>query len=189
MVFVSNAEASKALNVSIPTLHKYGEKGLIETYKTPGGHRMYNVDKFLEDNGIKPKVVKHRVCYCRVSSAGQKPELENQKKYMSDKYPDHELISDIGSGINFKRKGFRKIVEYAVEGELEELVISYKDRLCRIGYDLLEFLFTKYSNTNIIVDKEEEEITSTEEMANDVMEIITVFSAKMHGKRSYKIED
>ena len=65
--------------------------------------------------------------------------------YLTERYPDHEIIKDIGSGINFKRKGLQKLINLAINNELEEVVITYKDRLCRIGYDLIEFIFEKYS--------------------------------------------
>jgi predicted site-specific integrase-resolvase len=104
---------------------------------------------------------------------------------MKDKYPDFEIITDVGSGINFERKGLQKIIDIAIAGQLEKLAVSYKDRLCRIGYPLIEHLLTKYSNTEIIVDAEKAE-TVNEEIANDLMQIITVYTAKINGMRSYK---
>ena len=104
---------------------------------------------------------------------------------MKERYPNHEIISDIGSGINFKRKGLIKIIDYALEGNLEQLVIAYKDRLCRIGYDLIEYLLLKYSDTEIILDSEKIE-TLEEEISNDILQIINVYSAKINGMRSYK---
>lgn len=107
---------------------------------------------------------------------------------MIERYPDHEIIKDIGSGINFKRKGLQKIIELAINGELEEIVITYKDRLCRIGYDLLEFIFEKYSKTKIIIVNDEFKLPH-QEITEDLIEIITVYSSKIHGTRSYKNEE
>ena len=104
---------------------------------------------------------------------------------MLNKYPNYEIIDDIGSGINFNRKGLRKIIDFGINGQLRELVISYKDRLCRIGYELIEYILITYSKTNIIVDKHKEE-SLNEEISNDILQIITVYSAKMHGMRNYK---
>jgi len=104
---------------------------------------------------------------------------------MSEKYPEYEIISDVGSGINFKRSGLTKLIDYAIDGRLETLVIAYKDRLCRIGYDLIEHILTKHSNTDIIIDAAKDE-TINEEIANDILQIITVYSAKINGMRSYK---
>jgi len=86
------------------------------------------------------KKKKRNICYARVSSHSQKEELENQKNILKKVYPDYELLYDIGSGINFKRKNSLKIIEYGLNNELETLVVTYKDRLCRIGYDLIDTL-------------------------------------------------
>ena len=104
---------------------------------------------------------------------------------MKKKYPDYEIITDIGSGINFKRKGLQKIIKMAVNNELEELVIAYKDRLCRIGYDLIEYMIIEFSNGKIIIENEET-LSPEEEVVKDLLQIITVFSARVNGLRSYK---
>jgi putative resolvase len=102
-----------------------------------------------------------------------------------EKYPNHEIIKDIGSGINFKRKGLLKIIDLAIENKLDELVVTYKDRLCRIGYDLLEHILTTYSNTKIIIENKEVK-SSEQQITEDLIEIITVYSSKLYGHRSYK---
>ena len=83
---------------------------------------------------------KLKICYCRVSSYDQKEDLSRQIKFLKKKYPKHQVITDIGSGINFKRKGLLKLLNLAIENKLDEVVITYKDRLCRIGYDLIEHI-------------------------------------------------
>lgn len=100
-----------------------------------------------------------KICYCRVSSNKQKEDLERQKQVMKELYPNHELISDIGSGLNEKRKGYLKLLDYAIKGELKELVISNKDRLCRYGFDTIEYIIQKYSNGKIIILNKTEEST------------------------------
>ena len=105
---------------------------------------------------------------------------------MKNKYPKYEIISDIGSGINFKRPGLNRIIDYAISGKLMNLVISYKDRLCRIGYDLIENILINYSNTKIIVENNKNE-TSNEKISNDILQIINVYSAKINGMRQYRI--
>ena len=107
---------------------------------------------------------------------------------MKNKYPNQEILFDIGSVINNNRNNLKKIINYGIKNELEELVIAYKDRLCRIGYDLIEYILKDFSNTNIIIEKDD--IKSPEkELTDDLIEIITVFSSKLHGMRSYKIEN
>lgn len=185
MQFISGKKASKILGVKRFTLYKYEKEGLLKTIRSPGGKRFYNVKQFLKDKNIiidEPLKQKRKICYARVSSYSQKEELENQKKILKQMYPEHELLYDIGSGINFKRKNFKKIINYGIKDELEELVITYKDRLCRIGYDLIQILL-KNTTIRILYDCEK---SPEEEVVNDLIEIITVFSARVYGLRSYK---
>jgi len=183
--FVKGAVAVDILGISQQTLRKYADDGLIESKRTPGGHRIYNIKDYLNKNS-EDKSDKF-ICYCRVSTYGQSDDLNKQIEYMKNKYPNHEVIRDIGSGINFKRKGIQQIIDYAIKGLLRELVVSYKDRLCRIGYDLLEYILVQYSDTKIIIDEQHSEESVNEEIAKDILEIITVYSAKIHGMRRYKI--
>ena len=185
--FISGKKASEILGVKRHTLYKYDKEGLIETIRSPGGKRFYNVNKYLQDNNLienkeEEKKKRRRICYARVSSHSQKPELENQKKILKQIYPDYEILYDIGSGINFKRKNFLKIINYGITDELDELVITYKDRLCRIGFDLIKTLL-KNTKIRIIYDCNK---SPEEEVVNDLIEIITVFSSRVYGLRSYK---
>lgn len=178
------------LNVCKRTLQVWNNTGKIECSFTSGGHRRYNLKKYLEDNNLLhllPKQSTKRVIYCRVSSYDRKPDLDRQVSYLSGLYPDYEVIQDIGSGINFKRKGLQTIIQYAIDGILSEVVVSYKDRLCRIGYDLLEFIISKYSNGFITILHSESE-SKSEEITKDLIEIITVYSSKLHGKRRSNVE-
>lgn len=187
--FVPGAKAAEITGLNIATLRRYADDGKIECVRTPGGVRRYNIEKYIRDRGnmqtIDPIIDKVSVCYCRVSTYGQSDDLDRQVTYMSEKYPTFLMITDIGSGINFERKGLQKIIDYAITGKLEKLAIGYKDRLCRIGYPLIEYILVKYSNTEIIVDADKHE-TVNEEIANDLMQIITVYTAKINGMRSYK---
>jgi predicted site-specific integrase-resolvase len=187
-------EASKKLGVHWQTLKNWEKSGKIKCIRSPGGKRYYDINSFIleidktEENteSLNIKVIpKKKICYCRVSSHSQKIELKNQINYMKKKYPNHEILYDIGSGINFNRPNLKKIINYGVNKDLEELVIAYKDRLCRIGYELIEYMLKEYSNTNIIIVNDE--IKSPEkELTDDLIEIITVFSSKLYGMRSYK---
>lgn len=181
------SEACKITGLCSKTLTRYAKSGKIKTIILPTGRKRYDVSTLRNRlaNVELTRTIRREVCYCRVSTHGQKDNLNNQIKYMKTKYPDYERITDVGSGINFKRPGIKTIIDYAIKGELATLVVSYKDRLCRIGYDLLEHIFTTYSNTRIIIDANQEE-TVNEEMARDIVEIITVYSARLHGMRSYK---
>jgi putative resolvase len=199
--YLSGSKASKILGVHQRTLYKWDEQKIIETIRTPGGKRLYNVKKYLaniEKNRPKEEArkteinvdnniynTKRKIIYARVSSVGQINDLERQIKLLKEKYPKHELIKDVGSGLNMNRKGLRKIIDYAIIGDIEEVVVVYKDRLTRYGYELIEDLIKKYSNGRIILldDKKKE---AKEELVEDVLQIMNIFVAKINGMRKYK---
>lgn len=199
--YLSGSKASKILGVHQRTLHNWDEQKIIETIRTPGGKRLYNVKKYLaniEKNKPKEEVkkteinirenlynTKKKIIYARVSSVGQIDDLERQVKLLKDTYPNHELIKDIGSGLNMNRKGLRRIIDYAIIGDIEEIVVVYKDRLTRYGYELIEYLIKKYSNGKIIIlnNKKKE---AKEELVEDVLQIMNIFVAKINGMRKYK---
>lgn len=173
--FVNMKDAEKILGLSKSTLRNYEKEGKIESIRTENGWRKFNVKKYLLDNNIEVnEEVKKNIIYCRVSSNDRKEELEKQVKCLQSKYPEYEVITDIGSGINFKRKGLKKIIKFAIENKLNEVVITYKDRLCKIGYDLIEYILKDYSNATItIINTEEKKIN--EEITKDLIEMITMY--------------
>lgn len=179
-IFVSGSKASKILGVSQNTLRSYAKNNKIKFIVTPGGHRRYNINSFMNNPASKS------VCYCRVSTPSQKDDLVRQVALMKSKYPTYEIISDIGSGINFQRPGLLKVIDYAIKGMLKTLVVAFRDRLCRIGYSLIEYICLNYSNTKIIIELTSDE-TPNERMANDLLQIVTVYGAKINGMRSYKL--
>jgi len=196
--YLGGKEASKKLGVHQRTLYQWEEKGYIETIRTPGGKRLYNVDKYIEINNknvnesktdildeLDKKEGKLNIAYVRVSSIGQKDDLVRQKKEMTSKYPNHIVVEDIGSGINFNRRGIRKIIKLAISGKINEVVVAYKDRLTRFGYELIEDLIKEYSNGKIIIVNDKEDIEPEEELAKDVLQIMNVLVAKMNGLRKY----
>ena len=179
--YVNSATARKKLGVCNRTLRTWANQGKIDHILTEGGWRKYNINKYLK---VNDKLDKKKICYARVSSYDRKEDLARQISYLTVKYPDHEIIKDIGSGINFKRKGLRKIIDLAINNELDEVVITYKDRLCRIGYEMLEYIFEKYSKAKIVIENKEFKLPH-QEITEDLIEIITVYSSKIHGTRSH----
>jgi predicted site-specific integrase-resolvase len=178
-------EASKILGVHWQTLRNWDTSGRIETIRTPGGKRLYNVKKYLEDNGGKEEnvIIKRKLCYCRVSTIGQKSDLIHQIELMKNEYPNHEIIQDIASGLNFNRPGLNKIIKMALNKEISELVVMYKDRLARFGFDLIEMIIKESSDGKIIVVNDN---SPEDELTKDLVSIINVFSAKLNGLRKYK---
>jgi predicted site-specific integrase-resolvase len=205
--FFGGKEASKILGIHQRTLYLWEEKGIIETIRSsPTSKRYYNVEKYLKEQGLTchkiekeeikctkiediEKEERIKICYARVSSVGQKDDLERQKEVLVKMYPKHKLIEDVGSGINLTKRGLLKIIELAIGGKLEELVIVHKDRLARFGYELIEHLIEKYSNGKIIIINKKEEVEPEEEMVKDVLQIMNVFVAKMNGRRKYNLKN
>lgn len=181
--FLSSREAGKILCLSAVTLREYDKQGKIETIRTEGNHRRYNVKKYLlEKSNIEP--TRRKIIYARVSTRKQSDNLGRQIESLRQIYPSHELVSDIRSGINFKRKGLQTLLDYAIEGTLEEVVVSYKDRLCRFGFNMFERLFKRLSNAKIVVLNKSSS-SENEELADDIITVVTVFSAKINGRKRY----
>ena len=195
--YITGKEASEKLGVHQRTLYQWEEKGEIETIRTSGNKRLYNVKKYLAskvkvdnmcDNldDLDNKNEKLNICYVRVSTQNQKDDLERQKLLMKTKYPNNIIIEDIGSGLNLNKRGINKIIHLGIKGKINELVVAYKDRLTRFGFELIEEIITKYSNGKIIILNKSEEISQEEELVKDIMAIMNVYVAKMNGLRRYK---
>ena len=196
--YVGGKEASALLGIHQRTLYQWETKGKIETIRTPGNKRLYNVQKFLKEKENTKCLSENKlgdldklqgkldISYVRVSSLKQKDDLMRQKKLISDAYPNHTMVEDIGSGVNMNRRGLRKIIKLAIAGKVNELVVAYKDRLSRFGYDLIEDLIKEYSNGKIIIVNKKDDLEPEEELAFDVLQIMNVFVAKMNGLRKYK---
>lgn len=196
--FVKGKQAAEILGVHQRTLYLWEEKGLIETMRTNGNQRLYNVKKFIEihkkentstDLSTLDNEERLNICYIRVSSMNQKDDLERQRKQMINKYPNHILIEDIGSGLNLNKRGIKKVIKLAISGKVNELVVAYRDRLTRFGYELIEELIEEYSKGKIIVMNEEDKMEPEEELVKDVMALMNVYVAKMNGLRKYKINE
>lgn len=177
MNYVTPKEAAEKLKVSRDTIRRWAIDGKIKHITTEGGHRRY----LIED---KRKEERENIIYGRVSSKKQEGELLNQTKLLQDKYPKHTLIEDIGSGINFKRKGFRGILEKVFSKSIGEVVVAYPDRFSRFGFELFQWIFEQHGSSLKSINDEQER-SEEQELAEDIMSIITVFSARYHGRRNY----
>ena len=131
----------KIYDTSYTTLRRWSENGKIRFKRTPGGKRLYcikDVQKYFNGGKETKEKEKSRICYARVSSNHQKEDLGRQIEQFKTNYPNHEIISDIGSGLNWKRKGFTSLLDRILAGTIEEIVLTYKDRMCRFGYEIIE---------------------------------------------------
>jgi len=189
--YLGGKEASEVLGVHQRTLYLWDKKGKIETFRSPGGKRFYNVGKYIETNKIEvkekedPVVERLKIIYARVSSHSQKDDLTRQIKKLKKLYPGYKVIEDIGSGLNLKKRGIKKIINCAIAGKVEEVVVMHKDRLARFGFDLIEYLIKKYSKGVITIVNKKLDKEPEEEMVEDVLQVMNVFVAKMNGRRRY----
>lgn len=179
MNFVPSRVAAEKLGLHPNTLRKWADAGKIKHIKLGSGQRRYDVEDYL---GLspEPKVI----CYCRVSSHKQKDDLDRQVEFMSIRFPEAEVLKDIGSGINFKRKGLKTILESAINGDKLKLVVAHKDRLCRFGFELIEWIIKRNHGEIVVLSKSE--LSPQAELTQDLLTILHVFSCRMHGLRSYK---
>lgn len=184
-------EACQLLHVTKPTLYKWEKDGRIQTLRTEGGHRRYNKTDLLKLVGISQQklVKKVTIGYCRVSTSGQKDDLQRQvdvvSTYCIANGYNFKIIKDIGSGINYTKKGLKELIYMICNNEVDRIVINYKDRLILFGYELIEQLCEIY-DVEIEIINSTDDISYEEELTQDVLSIITVFSSKLYGSRSHK---
>lgn len=190
MKYYTIGQFSKFVGKSIQTLRLWDNEGKLKPHhKTDGGHRYYSeqqINQVLQVPLIKKN--KKVVGYCRVSSNKQKDDLERQienvKTYMIARGYQFEIITDIGSGINYNKKGLNQLIDIITNSEVERIVILYKDRLLRFGFEIIENLCNKYGTTIEIIDNTEK--TEEQELVEDLVQIVTVFSCRLQGKRANK---
>ena len=182
---LSIAEASELLGVTTTTLRNWEKEGKISSIRTEGGHRRYQVQDLIGSKKEKSLTV----AYARVSSHDQKEDLKRQElvleAYCAKQGYDFELISDLGSGMNYKKKGLVKVIKLLCSGQIDRLVIAHKDRLLRFGSELI-FTLCEIFGCEVVIINKSSESTFEEDLAQDVLEIITVFSARLYGSRSHK---
>ena len=184
MEFVSSRVAAKTLNIHPNTLRKLADTGKIEHIVTPYGQRRYNVDSFISKRLRIEIEDRKKICYCRVSSSKQKPDLKRQILELKEKYPEYEVISDVGSSLNYKRPGFNSLLEQVHSNKVSEVVVAYKDRLARFGFDFISRVFELHQTKIVVLNKRE--VSQEQELTEDLIGIITIYTARYYGRRKYK---
>ncbi len=178
-------EAAELLGVTPKTIRRWEEEGKIIATRTPGGHRRFDVAGLIANR----KDDSLTVAYARVSSNDQKEDLKRQiivlESYCAKNGWSFEVIQDLGSGLNYRKRGLIKLIKLICTNQVERLVITHKDRLARFGAELL-FTLCEIFGTEVIIINRTEDSTFEEDLAQDVLEIITVFSARLYGSRSHK---
>ena len=189
--YISPTLVSKQFGVTSGALRRWAEAGKIRylrpnTTSERGGRRIYNVEDIKKIFGIKEDQGEARktVCYARVSSSHQKDDLERQILLLKGEYPEAEIIRDIGSGLNWNRPGFRSILERVSNGDIKEIVVTYRDRVCRFGYELVEWIFKKSNAKIVVLNSNPDAQDISRELSDDLLAITTVFVAKNNGLRA-----
>ena len=194
---VKIGQASSFTGLSPQTLRTYFDKGLLTGYTTSGGTRMFNYSSLQTlstniCNAPKENVKQEYIIYVRVSSKKQQDDLERQLEYIRSRLDCPEkytVVSDIGSGINFKKKGIKTILDKCLQGTVKEIVVAHKDRLCRFAYDLFEYVINSSGGKIRVLSDESEHKSGEQELAEDLLSIITIYSCRQMGKRKYRKRD
>ena len=186
MKYQSAKEVTKILGVTAQTLRNWDKQNKLKpSYTKSNGYRYYSEESILSyTQERKTKKDINVIGYARVSSKNQEDDLnrqiDNLNKYISNKYTSFEIISDIGSGINYSKPGLLKLIDKINKKEVDLIIVLYKDKLLRFGFELIEY-FASINNVKIeFLDKQQEE---KQELVEDLVQIITVYACKLQGRR------
>lgn len=179
------SEAAKLKGVSASTLRRWEAEGKLVPERTENGHRRYDLAQLLgikADNSLT-------IGYARVSSHDQKTDLERQKQVLELFCSQHgwqfQIIDDLGSGLNYSKRGLKKLIKLITDNQVERLVLTHKDRLLRFGSELI-FSLCEQFGCEVVIINSTEDASFEEDLASDVLEIVTVFAARLYGSRSHK---
>lgn len=186
MRMIKIGKAAEILGVTIQTLHKWEATGeLVPDRKSASGTRYYDADRLLNLGDSDTPTVG----YARVSSHDQAEDLVRQAElletFCAAKGWRHEIITDLGSGTNYRKKGLHRLLDMILNRQIKRLVITHKDRLLRFGAELV-FTLCELQGVEVVIINKGDAPSFEEELTKDVLEIITVFSARLYGSRSHK---
>ena len=181
---------AELLGVSVKTLQRWDRDGILKANRTPTDRRYYTYDQYLQFKGIQTENdIRDTVIYARVSTKNQKYDLQNQVEFLKQFCNAkgiivNQCIEDFGSGLNYNRKNWNKLLDEVMENKIKTIVISNKDRFIRFGYDWFEKFCEKFNTKIIIVNNET--LSPNEELVQDIISILQVFSCRLYGLRKYK---
>lgn len=189
---VGIGRAATELGVSRDTLRRWEAAGKIDVERTPSGHRRYDLVQLRGLVPSKSSPDRITIAYARVSNPNQKQELKNQinalKTFCNDNGWNFEILQDIGSGVNYRKSGLRELIRRICQGDVGRLVMSHRDRLMRFGIELI-FSLCEHFGTEIVIINASSLSEFEDEIAEDVLEIITIFSARLYGSHNEKNRD
>ncbi len=183
-------EFAELLNVSVRTLQRWDNEGKLKAFRTPTNRRYYTYEQYLEYKGIaKSEIKRKNIIYTRVSTSNQKDDLKNQIDFLrqytnSSGIIIDEVIEDYGSGLNYNRKKWNKLIDECMLNEIDTIYITHKDRFIRFGYSWFERFLSKFNVKIIVVNNED--LSPQEELVQDIVSILHVFSCRIYGMRKYK---
>jgi len=185
----SPKEFGELIGKSVITLQKWDRKGILKAHRSPTNRRYYTHDQYLTYRGLVARDQGLTIAYARVSGVAQKPDLAHQVKALEAYCHQHairvdEWMQDIGSGLNYKRKQFNQLMEMVELGQVRRIVIAHRDRLVRFGYSYFEAFCERHNTELVVIDGET--LSPEQELVQDLVAILTVFSARLHGLRAYK---
>ena len=185
----SPQEFGKLIGRTTNTLQKWDRKGILKAHRSPTNRRYYTHDQYLQYRGLVAQEQGLTIVYARVSGVAQKPELANQVNALETYCKQHsitvdEWMSDIGSGLNYKRRRFNRLMEMIELGQVRRLIIAHRDRLVRFGYEYFEAFCERHHTELVVINGEA--MSPELELVRDLMAIVTVFSARLPGLRSYR---
>ena len=181
---------AELLGVSVKTLQRWDRDGILKANRTPTDRRYYTYDQYLQFKGIQiENDIRDTVIYARVSTRNQKDDLQNQVEFLKQFCNAkgiivNQCIEDFGSGLNYNRKKWNKLLDEVMANKIKTIVISNKDRFIRFGYDWFEKFCEKFNTKIIIVNNET--LSPNEELVQDIISILHVFSCRLYGLRKYK---
>ena len=181
---------AELLGVSVKTLQRWDRDGILKENRTPTDRRYYTYDQYLQFKGIQTENdIRDTVIYARVSTRNQKDDLQNQVEFLKQFCNAkgiivNQCVEDFGSGLNYNRKKWNKLLDEVMANKIKTIVISNKDRFIRFGYDWFEKFCEKFNTKIIIVNNET--LSPNEELVQDIISILHVFSCRLYGLRKYK---
>ena len=182
-------EMAKRLGITVQTLQNWDNNGKLKAYRTPTNRRYYTEDQYQTYTGLQNNTKRLNVLYARVSTYGQKDDLQNQlvfiRQYANAKgiIIDQEF-TDIGSGLNYKRKKWNQLLNMVMQDKINQIFVTYQDRFIRFGFDWFDNLCKQHGTKIIVINNPH--TSPDQELISDLISIIHVFSCRLYGLRKYK---
>lgn len=189
---ISIGEAAKELGISVKTVRRWADADKLRYERSPSGHRRFYLSdiKRITPRDLQRLDERVTINYARVSSHDQKADLVRQvqvlEAFSGSNGWQYETIQDLGSGLNYQKKGLQKLLKRILKGDVGRLVLTHKDRLLRFGAELVFAMCEEFETEVVIVNKSDEELSFEQELVTDMIELVTVFSARLYGSRSRK---